>query len=297
MKILVTGTRGQLVQSLVERGEHREGLTIATLGRPDIDLLEPETLLPAIEAAQPDLVVSAAAYTAVDDAEKYPHLAFGINADGIGALGAATAKLGIPIIHVSTDYVFSGEKGAPYHEGDPAGPLGAYGLSKYAGELAVAAANARSHVLRTSWAHSPYGKNFIRTMIELAATRPSLRVVADRFGSPTSMLDVADAILHLAARPGSPKYGLYHLANRGSTNWADLARHAFAASRAVGGPWAEVEDIAASQYPLPAERPESSILLSTRFEETFNWSMPSWQDSATTVAQRIASQVRAAVDA
>ena len=291
MRIVVSGQRGQLAQCLAERAAFRGDIELIALGRPECDLLKPESLLPALEKVRPDIVVSAAAYTAVDLAESQPGLAFAVNSDGPGALAKAAAQVGACVIHLSTDYVFSGDKGAPYDERDTVAPLGIYGLSKYAGELAVTAANSRSAILRTAWAHSPYGKNFVRTMLNAASTRSSVRVVVDRFGSPTSMLDVADAILHIANRLDARRYGLYHLACRGRASWADLARHVFAASQAVGGPWAEVEDIPAADYKTPAQRPVDSELSSDLFERNFSWSMPSWQESATTVAQRIAAEM------
>lgn len=291
MKILVSGRNGQLARCLMERAALRDGMELVTLGRPDLDLLRRETLLPALETVQPDLVVSAAAYTAVDKAESEPGLVFATNCDGAGALAAAAARTGVGVVHISSDYVFAGDKGEPYDEGDPASPLGEYGRSKYAGELAVKAANPRHVILRTAWAHSPYGSNFIRTMLKLAGSRETIDVVADRFGSPTSMLDVADAILHLAGRLDDDHWGLYHLACRGSTSWAGLARHVFAASRAVGGPWAEVQDISGDDYKAAAPRPIASPLSSSLFERRFSWAMPSWQESATQVTRRIASEM------
>lgn len=291
MKIVVSGRSGQLARCLVERAVFHGDIELITLGRPDFDLLEPQSLLRYLDRIRPDVVVSAAAYTAVDQAEHDSQLAFATNADGAGHLAAAAEQVGAAIIHMSTDYVFSGDKGTPYDERDPASPLSAYGLSKYSGELAVSAANGRSLILRTAWAHSPYGRNFVRSMLDLATTRRHLSVVADRYGSPTSMLDVADAILHAAGRLSVGHYGTYHLANRGGTSWAGLANHVLAASRAVGGPWAEVVAITAAEYPMLAPRPVNSQLSSAFFERRFNWPMPSWQESATAVAQRLAREM------
>jgi dTDP-4-dehydrorhamnose reductase len=288
MKILVSGTNGQLAQCLMERAVYRDDITLVALGRPEFDLLRPQTLTEGLDRIRPDIVVSAAAYTAVDRAEAEPDLAFAVNAAGAGHLAAAAEQVGAAIIHLSTDYVFSGSKSGEYDERDAPAPLSVYGRSKYEGERAVSAANGKSIILRTAWAHSPYGSNFIRTMLNLAATRHRISVVADRFGSPTSMLDVADAILHLVGRMNASKYGTYHLASRGSTSWAGLARHALGASRQIGGPWAEIEEIAAADYKTAAQRPVQSQLSSDFFERSFDWSMPYWQDSATTVAQRLA---------
>lgn len=291
MKILVSGRSGQLARCLMEKAALRGDVELIAMGRPELDLLRPETLPAVLEQVRPEIVVSAAAYTAVDKAESEPDLAFTINCDGAGALAAAAERVGASVVHISSDYVFAGDKGKPYDETDPASPLGAYGLSKYAGELAVAAANPRNVILRTAWAHSPYGSNFIRTMLNLATTKKTVNVVGDRYGSPTSMLDVADAILHLVDRLDEHHYGLYHLTCRGSTSWAGLARHVFAASRAIGGPWADVADISGDDYKSAAQRPIASPLNSSLFERRFSWAMPSWQQSATEVTQRIAGEM------
>lgn len=291
MKVVVSGRNGQLTQCLVERAVFRGDIELITLGRPEFDLLDPQSLFRCLERIRPDVVVSAAAYTAVDQAEREPELAYAVNADGAGHLATAAEHVGASIIHISTDYVFSGDKGSPYDERDAASPLSAYGLSKYSGELAVSAANGRSVILRTAWAHSPYSRNFVRSILDLASTRHRLPVVADRFGSPTSMLDVADAILHVAGQSSAALYGTYHLVNRGGTSWAGLAQHVLAASRAVGGPWAEVEEVKANMYSMAAPRPVNSQLTSAFFERSFRWAMPSWQESATAVAQRLAQEM------
>lgn len=291
MRILVSGRSGQLARCLMEKAALRGDIELIAIGRPELDLMRTETLLPVLEEVRPEMVISAAAYTAVDKAESEPTEAFAINCDGAGALAAAAERVGASVVHISSDYVFAGDKTKPYDEGDPASPLSAYGLSKYAGELAVSAANPNSVILRTAWAHSPYGGNFIRTMLNLATTKKTVNVVGDRYGSPTSMLDVAEAILHIAGRIDERNYGLYHLTCRGSTSWAGLARHVFAASRAVGGPWADVAEISGDDYKAAAQRPVASPLVSGLFERRFSWAMPSWQQSATEVAQRIASEM------
>lgn len=291
MRVLVSGRSGQLARCLMEKAALRGDIELIAVGRPELDLMQTDTILPVIAQLRPEVVISAAAYTAVDKAESEPDKAFAVNCDGAGALAEAAGAVGAAIIHISSDYVFDGEKGKPYDEGDPATPLSAYGLSKYAGELAVSAANPRHVILRTAWAHSPYGSNFIRTMLNLALSKKTVNVVGDRYGSPTSMLDVADAIFHICGRLSERNYGLYHLTCRGSTSWAGLARHAFAASRAVGGPWADVSEISGDDYQAAAQRPIASPLISALFERRFSWAMPSWQESATEVAQRIADEM------
>jgi dTDP-4-dehydrorhamnose reductase len=173
VKLLVTGREGQVVTSLMERGALRSGIEIVAVGRPELDLLDAASVERTIAAIKPDVVVSAAAYTAVDQAEDEPEAAFAINERGAGAVAAAAALIGAPVIHLSTDYVFAGQGDQPYAEDDLTAPVSIYGKSKLAGEAAVAAANPRQIILRTAWVYSPFGKNFVKTMLHLARARPS----------------------------------------------------------------------------------------------------------------------------
>ena len=190
MRIVVTGREGQVARSLSEIGPGR-GHEIVPLGRPTLDLLDPATIGPAIRAARPDAVINAGAYTAVDRAETEPEIAEAVNGRGAGVVAEVARDLGVPILQVSTDYVFDGTKPTPYVENDPTGPLGAYGRSKLLGEHLVAEANPRHAILRTAWVYAPFGANFVRTMLRLAATRDEVGVVADQLGCPTSALDIA----------------------------------------------------------------------------------------------------------
>ena len=183
MRIVVTGREGQVARSLVERGTMCDGVEVITVARPQLDLTRPETIMVALAAARPDIVVSAAAYTAVDQAEDEPELARAINAVGAGAVAEAAAKLGVPVIHLSTDYVFDGRSERPYTEGDLPAPQSVYGATKLAGEKAVAEANPHHLILRTAWVYSPFGKNFVKTMLRLAAERDEIAVVADQWGN------------------------------------------------------------------------------------------------------------------
>jgi dTDP-4-dehydrorhamnose reductase len=194
MKIAVTGTKGQVALALIERARALPHVEVFTLGRPEFDLARPETIWPALGYLRPQLVVSAAAYTAVDQAEREPKLAYGINATGAGAVAEAATRLGVPVIHLSTDYVFDGKKQGRYRETDTPAPLNVYGASKLAGEIAVAAANPRHLILRTSWVYSPFGTNFVKTMLQLASAREEIAVVADQRGNPSSALDIAAAV-------------------------------------------------------------------------------------------------------
>lgn len=288
MRLAVTGREGQVAASLIEAARGSDDVEVVAVGRPQLDLAKPETVLAALDAANPDIVVSAAAYTAVDQAEDDKDLAFAVNAVGAGKVAEAAARLGVPVIHLSTDYVFDGAKDVAYVEADPTAPLGVYGASKLAGERAVAAANPRHLILRTAWVYSPFGKNFVKTMLRLAADREELSIVADQWGNPTSALDIADAILHVAAQLGKDTaFGVYHLAGTGETNWSGFARHVLETSRALGGPHARVRDITTADYPTKARRPANSRLSSAKFAAAFGWTAPDWRQAAELVVARL----------
>ena len=291
MRLLVTGRDGQVAASLLETGQAHAGVEVVAIGRPDLDLARPEAVIDAIAAGKPDIVVSAAAYTAVDQAEDEPDIAFAVNATGAGKVAEAAARLGVPIIHLSTDYVFDGSGSRAYVETDTTAPLGVYGASKLAGELAVAAAGPRHLILRTAWVYSPFGRNFVKTMLRLAADRDEISVVADQWGNPTCALDIADAVLHAATMLHRERsfaaFGTYHLAGTGETNWSGFARHILDTSRAAGGPWAQVRDIATKDYPTKARRPANSRLSSAKFAAVFGWSAPEWRQSTERAVRRI----------
>ncbi len=290
MKLAVTGATGQVVRALVERAP--VGVTVVTLGRPLIDLADPAGIAPALARIGADVVVNAAAYTAVDRAETDSAAAFAINAAGAGAVAAAARSLELPLIHISTDYVFDGTKAAPYVETDPTGPTGVYGASKLAGELAVMDAHPDAVIARTAWVFSPFGGNFVKTMLRLAATREEVGVVADQLGNPTSALDIADAVLamaaNLVARPREQALrGLFHMTGSGEASWADFATHIFAISGAHGGPVARVKAIATSDYPTPARRPANSRLDCSRLAQVHGVRLPDWRLSADTIVARL----------
>ena len=292
IRVLVTGRSGQVATSLLERAA-LSGIEVVALGRPDLDLERPETVGPAISAARPHLVVNAGAYTAVDKAEQERDRAFAANRDGAGAAAAAARRLGIPLIHLSTDYVYPGDKPSPYVESDPTGPLGAYGASKLAGEEAVRGAHPDAVIFRTSWVYSPFGANFVKTMLRLGGEREVLRVVDDQHGNPTSAIDIADAILKVA--PGlvsdGGAGGVYHLCGSGSTTWCGFARHVFEAGRNQGGPAPRVEAITTAEFPTPARRPANSRMDTSAFAARFGFVMRPWQDAASeTVARLLARQ-------
>ena len=291
MRIAVTGTAGQVVTSLLERGE-AQGHEVIAIGRPDLDLADPASVARALEAARPDVIVSAAAYTAVDKAESESDLAFAVNGAGAGAVAQAAKALGVPVIHISTDYVFDGTLDRPYVESDPTGPTGVYGASKLAGEQAVLATYAEnSAVLRVAWVYSPFGGNFVKTMLRLAGDRDEVSVVADQVGNPTSALAIADGIIQVATNlvaDGSPALrGIFHMTASGEASWADFAQAIFAASAARGGPSASVRPIGTADYPTPATRPANSRLDCGKIARIHGVTLPDWRMSLDEVMDRL----------
>lgn len=295
MRIAVTGTEGQVVRSLMERGLEA-GFEIIPLGRPQCDLAEPASLEAAIAAAKPDIVVSAAAYTAVDKAESEPDLAHSINGLGAGAVSAAAAKVGVPVIHLSTDYVFDGAKIGAYTETDATGPVSVYGASKLEGERLVAAANPAHVILRTAWVYSPFGNNFVKTMLRLAETRDKLGVVSDQTGCPTSALDIADAIFEISRRLQTSTdpslYGIFHLSGSGVATWADLAELIFEALAANGGKAVHVDHIATADYKTAATRPANSRLSGDKLSAVYGLTLPDWKVSAKAVVERLLEETQ-----
>jgi len=292
MRIVVTGREGQVARSLAERGAMRHGIDIVCLGRPELDLAATGSVLTAIRAAQPDLVVSAAAYTAVDAAEDDRVTAFSVNEEGAGAVAHAAHLCGVPLIHLSTDYVFSGDGVEAYTEDMPTGPRSVYGLSKLAGEHAVAAANPDSVILRTSWVYSPFGRNFVKTMLRVAEDRDEISVVDDQTGNPTSALDIADAVMDVAVQlhGGGARRGIYHYAGLGRTTWCAFARHVFAESAARGGPCATVRAITTADYPTKATRPRNSSLDAGKLAADFGVRALDWRDSVGRVVDRLLAE-------
>ena len=296
LRLVVTGSQGQVVRALGERAVQHD-VDVIALGRPQLDLLQPAKIFAALEAARPDVVVSAAAYTAVDLAESNAAEAHAVNAVGAGEVARAAASLGVPVVHLSTDYVFDGTLGRPYREDDPTGPVGEYGRGKLAGEQAVAAANPAHAILRTAWVYSPFGKNFVRTMLNLAATREEINVVADQRGSPTSAHDIADGVIEVARhlRSNTAPGGVFHMTAQGEATWAEFAEAIFALSHMAGGPFARVKPIPTSAYPTPARRPANSRLDNAKLAREHGVSLPHWRDAlAVCVARLVPGEFRKA---
>lgn len=296
-RLLVTGRYGQIATALAERAALEGSFVVVSLGRPQFDLADPSTVGAAIEMASPDIIVSAAAYTAVDQAETEEDLATRMNGLSAEEIAKAADRLGVPIIHISTDYVFDGLKSTPYVEDDIVAPIGAYGRSKLAGEIAVRAATAQHVILRTAWVYSPFGKNFLKTMLRLAETRESLSVVDDQTGNPTSAIDIADGILTVASNLLSDHSlalrGTFHMSGNGAASWADFAEEIFSCARLQNGPFATVNKIATSEYPTPARRPANSRLNCSRLRELHGINLPHWQSSTAQVVERLLAEVRA----
>ena len=282
-RLLVTGREGQVARTLVARGQ-TDGVEIISVARPQFDLLRNERFDDIIQAVRPDAIVSAAAYTSVDLAESEPELAEAMNGRAPGELGKAAAKMGIPVIHLSTDYVFSGDKAAPYVESDATGPLNVYGRTKLEGERMLALSTSNYVILRTSWVYSPHGRNFVKTMLSLADDRDVLNVVSDQWGCPTSADDIARIVIAVARRlreDESPHLrGVFHMAGRGEgTSWAGFAEAIFERSRVRGGPAALVNPVLSSSWPTPAQRPKNSRLDCGRLLQHYGLSLDLWRRS------------------
>ena len=291
--ILVIGNTGQLATALAEQAGDRN---LICLGRPEVDFAQPVSLAAAMARVRPRLVINAAAYTAVDKAETDAEAAQQANATGPAELARLCALADIPLIHVSTDYVFDGSKGAPYLETDPANPIGVYGASKRAGEVAVLAACPKALVLRTSWVYGPYGKNFVLTMLNAAARLPQLRVVADQIGCPTSAPDLATAILAVVDRVlagwQADYAGLYHAAGTGWTSWHGLAEFAVAEAARHGRPQPPIAALATADWPTPVRRPADSRLDCSRLQHVFGVTLPHWQDAVRRTVARVMEDAR-----
>lgn len=286
--VLVTGGNGQLAVSLADVG----GARVIKVGRPDFDFDRPETIDAVVARYDPAFVVNAAAWTAVDAAETEVAAASRANQTGPAILAAACAAQGCGLIHISTDYVFAGDKGTPYVESDPTSPRTVYGATKAAGETAVLAACPQAIILRTAWVYSAHGKNFVKTMIAAGAKNPKLRVVGDQFGNPTSADDLAQAIFAIIARIEETGWqaaypGVYHATAQGETTWHGLAVATLEQAARHGQALPEIEAIRTQDWPTPAERPQDSRLDCTKLKQVFGVSLPNWRQSVVRTVDRV----------
>lgn len=280
MRLAITGTAGQAVRSVQEVAATQD-VDVIAVGRPELDLEQPASVLSALAKLRPDIIVSAAAYTAVDQAELDPERAYAANAIGAGAVAKAAAHLGVPIIHLSTDYVFDGKKLGGYGELDTPVPLSVYGASKLAGEREIEAATSDHMILRIGWLYSPYGKNFLKTMIRQAERVDQVRVVADQRGGPTSAFELARAILVVARRlqrdPQPALRGIFHLGPPQDASWAEFATAIFGEYAKRAGKVVCVEHIKACEYPSAATRPANSWLNSIKIGQLHGVRMKPWR--------------------
>lgn len=275
MTLIVLGAGGQVGRAVMDRaGDRARGFV-----RTDCDILDAPTVERVIAAPEKSVIVNCAGYTAVDQAESERERAVAVNADGAGIVARAAAARGLPVIHLSTDYVYDGRCAGPYFESDPVAPINAYGASKAAGDAAVAATNPTHLILRVSWIFGVHGRNFVKTMLRLGQERDELRIVNDQIGGPTEARDIADAILNMASICQQPRFeawGVYHFAGVPSTSWYGFARAIF--ERAVG-PSPRLIPIASSDYPTAAARPLNSVLDCTRIRRIFHIEQPDWGTS------------------
>jgi dTDP-4-dehydrorhamnose reductase len=282
LPILVIGASGQLACALARRGAILDH-SIVCRGRPEANLADTASLQRQFDDLAPVVVINAAAYTAVDKAEEEPEAAFAANAAGLETLATLCEARGLPLIHVSTDYVFDGTGRVPYTETDAIAPLGVYGVSKAQGEAAVRRACARHVILRTSWLYSMEGRNFLTTMLRLGATRDELSIVNDQHGAPTWTHDVAGAICTIARRLVADRrddaWGTYHLTGAGETTWFGFASEIFRLAAARGSKVPHLTPIAAKDYPTLAKRPPYSVLNTSKIRSAFAISLPGWQES------------------
>ena len=283
MRIIVIGKSGQIATALKRLSTQTDEYDVVCLGRGDVDICDPDTIIEQIGEIGGDFVVNAAAYTDVDGAESHKEAAFTLNATGAAMLARSANALGLPIIHFSSDYVFDGSSTRPYKEHDPESPDSVYGRSKLAGDQAVLKEAHKCIVLRTAWLVSPFGHNFVKTMLRLAGNRDEIAVVDDQIGSPTYAPDLAVAVLKLIETARQRDFswdkqrGVYHIAGAGETTWAGVARYVFKISKLNGGPSARVVNTTTEAYGARAPRPKYSLLNSDKFNRSFSHRLPHWQ--------------------
>jgi dTDP-4-dehydrorhamnose reductase len=281
MKILITGCYGQVGSCLVQQLSELTEVEFLAVDRDQLDITDAAAVRQLVNTFQPDVIINAAAHTAVDKAEQEVELSYAINRDGPTFLAQAANAVGAAMLHISTDYVFAGDKEGAYTETDATDPQGVYGMSKLAGELAVAAACPRHIILRTAWVFCETGNNFVKTMLRLSQTRDELGVVADQFGGPTYAGDIAAALITIAKalHNGDQHYGIYHFAGLPHVNWHQFASEIFRQAQLQGimDKTMRVNAITSDQYPTPAMRPANSKLDCQKIEQTFGIQPSDWQ--------------------
>jgi len=281
LKLALIGANGMLAQMIKRVAP--AGYDIINLFRPEFDIVDRNQVLSLLKRIQPDVIVNCAAYTNVDGCETNEESAIQVNGAGPGYLAEAALDVGATLVHISTDYVFPGDKMEPYSEDDATGPLSAYGRSKLAGEQALLSSGLTNYfILRTSWLYGPGGNNFVETILRLAGEREELRIVADQHGSPTFTADLANAIFHLLmAAQGQQAYGIYHFSNNGICTWYEFANRIVSLARSNNLPIKvdRLLPIRTEEYPLPAKRPAYSVFSKTKYEAVTGQVSPCWQES------------------
>jgi len=290
VRLLITGAHGQLGSELVRHGG---GHTLLAVDHDHLDICDSQAVSALCDAFHPEAIINAAAYTAVDRAESDSTRAFAVNRDGPKNLAVVAEAAGIPLIHISTDYVFDGSKQGAYDEHDPVAPLGVYGESKLAGEQAVQQHCSRHVILRTSWVFSAHGNNFVKTMLKLGADREQLAVVADQAGCPTAASELARAIYAvLETEMVAASWGIYHCCQPDPTTWFGFAKAVFdtASDQGMYLRLNNLNAITTRDYPTPAKRPANSVMDCSKFEEAFSFQIRSWQDSLEEVVRALHAQ-------
>lgn len=294
MRILVCGANGQVGREIVDRAP-AAGVDVLATTRQTFDITQPRQVESLFERERPELVINAAAFTHVDNAETHSKEAYAINRDGPACLARLCAQADVPLFHLSTDYVFAGDANVPYKESDPTGPTGVYGASKLAGEQRIQAACPHHLILRTSWVYGVHGHNFVKTMLRLGAQRRALSVVADQLGCPTHAGSIADVLLTLARRyreEGRLAWGLYHYSGTPACSWYDFANEIFDQGHAQGllAVKPSVSPINTDQYPTPARRPAWSVMDCSLFENAFGLQPDDWRSSLASVVAELGRQ-------
>ncbi|MGE0052731.1 MAG: dTDP-4-dehydrorhamnose reductase [Hyphomicrobium sp.] len=293
MRLLITGSHGQVARAFLDVAPAASDIEACAIGRPGLDICNSPTIERALSDIKPDVVINTAAYTSVDDAEVEAERAMALNRDGAAMLAAAAAKRGTPIIHLSTDYVFDGAKATPYIEDDPTAPQSVYGHTKLEGERAVAEANPQHIILRTAWVYSPFGKNFVKTILTHAGKGTDLKVVNDQIGSPTYAPHLVEAILGVARKLSAPggtdakPWGVYHAAGGGEASWYEVARAILESSAKLGGPVTSLSAIGTDGYPTRAKRPHNSRLDCTKLQRAFGIVQPDWHEGVSVCVARV----------
>jgi dTDP-4-dehydrorhamnose reductase len=292
MRLLVAGWQSQIAHAVIEVAPGRADIEACAIGRPGLDICEVRTIERALNEIRPDIIINTAAYTDVDKAELEPQRALALNRDGARLLAESAARRDIPIIHISTDYVFSGMSAVPYVETDATAPATLYGRSKLEGEAAIQAANPKHIIVRTAWVYSPFGRNFVKTTLQRARKGETLRIVADQFGSPTYAPHLVEVILGIAARAtrsgnGAVPWGVYHAAGNGRASWHEIAKQALVNAGDVRHLADRVEAIASADYPTRTQRPAMAALDCAKLEANFGLRLPDWSEGIAACVARL----------